>query len=235
MQKKITSLFLAAAVLVFPVFNTSVAIAGVKESKIFIDGKEAPKQSKQTERQRILSAIKEMSCTAKEYFGDFSKFDNKASEKIKVEAETVFKKYGFKIDEKSMKVLGEKYKGDIGFIFELANALTSCGNQQNSTKSLGNSEKSEKELIISAYKDVSCDFKKYLKTLDFNSTSLPDILTNSKESKEFKVFEKKVIKVFKKYGFQADDDEIMSALMMKYFKEKGFIYDLVHALTSCTK
>ncbi len=234
MQKKITSLFLVATMLVFSVFNTSVAIAGVKESKIFIDGKEAPKQSKQTERQRILSAVKAMSCTAKEYFGDPSKLDIKALEKIKVEAETVFKKYGFKIDEKSMKVLGEKYDGDIGFVFELANALTSCGNQQNPTKSSKNSEKSEKERLLSAYKDVSCDFKKYLKTLDFNSTSLPN-LSKYEESKEFKVFEKMAIKVFKKYGFQADDNTIMEALMTKYFNEEGFMYDLVHVLTSCKK
>lgn len=80
-----------------------------KGSKVFVDGMEAPiaaPKGNQSEKQRILSVMKEYGCSiAKNPDLIFSE------EKIK----KIFKKYGFKTDEASFKALEAKYENDEEF------------------------------------------------------------------------------------------------------------------------
>lgn len=137
MEKKIISLLLAT-MLVVSVSNTGAVFAASKSS-VFVDRKEKLVQSSkkstkvnQTEKQRLLSAVSEMSCTFRDVLESLDpktltlKPDLIAQKEIESKAKIAFAKYGFKTDEKSLAELGEKYRNDMRFAFEMVHALTSC-------------------------------------------------------------------------------------------------------------
>lgn len=243
MKKKIASMLMLITMLLVSVLNSGTVFAASK-SKVYVDGIEKPVQSskkakkpKQSEKQLIISAARDMSCSFRDTFNSLD-FENlsgapqispEVAKKLKEEAEAVFEKYDIKTDEKSMAVLGEKYKGDIKFIYQILQAMTSCGRQETPLKLAKGAKKSEKESIIAAYEESSCGIKKFILSINPNNSSLPEILGDATELK------KKANIIFKKHGFPVEDDEKMLAIIKGYFKEKGFVYDVLQAAVSCKK
>ncbi len=95
------------------VITSYLAEKSYSGSKVFIDGVEmtatALPKANTSEQQRILRAAKEGGCLAE----------------AKVKA--VFKKYGFKTDDKSMNALEAKYSSDTAFMSQVEKAIQSCG------------------------------------------------------------------------------------------------------------
>ena len=78
----------------------------------------------------------------------------------------------------------------------------------------GGTGKSEKENFIAATKDVTC--------MVFQSENLMD-----------PTLEQKAKDIFKKYGFDADDDKVMEELAKKYQDDKDLQDAVTKALEEC--
>lgn len=92
--------------------GSKVSIDGVEMMTVTLPKVDTP------EKQRILKAIKEMGCLMVK-----NPDMQDSEEKIKA----IFKKYGFKIDDKSMEALEAKYANDTVFMSQVEKAAKSCG------------------------------------------------------------------------------------------------------------
>ncbi len=110
------------------VVNSKSSNKSSKYSKVLVDGMEVPVSSKgnASEKQRVLSAIKEIGCTLAK--GNVNELTDPAKgEKIVKEA---LKKYGFKTDQKSMDALEAKYKDTVNPELLVMEAFKKCGGVQ---------------------------------------------------------------------------------------------------------
>lgn len=99
-------------------------------AKVFVDGMEtqaALPKGNTSEKQRILKAVKEISCSIA---------NNPNQIPTEEGVKNIFKKYGFKTDDASMNALEAKYENDVNFMKQVETAAKSClGNSYKDNKS----------------------------------------------------------------------------------------------------